>query len=411
MRKLIFVTTILTPAAAHGGGYFIPNETSRDLALCESALADQDGAEALLINVAGLAGQKGLNISANGEILANSTEWSNPSLGEASLIVTPTFPPALAVGYGDTLSNGMAWGVAIGGSVPGGAQLKWPNGWPGQEFAQEIEQQTFVFGAGGAIQPLPWLKVGASYLRYHIVEELHQSINFLDHFGDAGVQADGGGNSFNAGIQIDVPSFPVSIAGFYRHSADVTMTGHAHFTNVPPTFQPMIHDQDVTHDTTIPNEVWVGAAWEVMPNLKAMAAVNWERWSVYKNDTIVGSDGFMVTVPRDYDDAYVIRLGGEWKNTPFLPPLTLRLGGLRSISPQPSTTISPSLTDADSWAFSLGAGYDVIQGLRVDVGYQQAFFDKVTASGMEAFPGSYDSTASLISVGVNWRTDLGLGKE
>jgi long-subunit fatty acid transport protein len=64
-------------------------------------------------------------------------------------------------------------------------------------------------------------------------------------------------------------------------------------------------------------------------------------------------------------------------------------------------TVSPSLTDGSSWAFSVGAGYNILPHLRVDVGYQHAFFDTVTASGTEAFPGSYDTHVDLLSIGIN----------
>ena len=44
-------------------------------------------------------------------------------------------------------------------------------------------------------------------------------------------------------------------------------------------------------------------------------------------------------------------------------PMTVRAGILRSISEQPTDTISPSLTDASSWALSVGAGTGLPQGM------------------------------------------------
>lgn len=406
MTKLLLSMTMLAPGVAIAGGYFIPNQTARDLAVSESGVAAQDGAEAVLLNIAALAGPEGLNISANGQILVNRTEWSDPALGEASLNTTPTFPPAIAIAYGRRLPNGMAWGLGAGVSVAGGASLDWPAGWPGQEDIQSVDQQVFAMAVGGAIQPTPYLKVGIGFLRYQVVEELHQSINYLSHYGDAGVSLSGGGNAFEVGVELAIPRTPLTLGANYKHSADVSLEGDAHFTNVPTAFQPMIHDQGVTHALTIPNELIVGAAYDVTPDVKVMAAYTFERWTVYEDDTLVGSDGFMVVVPRDYNNAHVFRLGGEWQRTPFLPALTLRAGALRNISPQPSETISPSLSDADAWGVSVGAGYNVSRGLRIDVGYQHFFFDEVTASG-DAFPGTYDSQADLVSLGVNWRTDLG----
>jgi long-chain fatty acid transport protein len=418
MNKLIFAASILTPGVALAGGYVIPNETARDLGLGQAALAAQEGAEALFLNVAALAGQIGLDVSANGELLVNRTDWSDPGLGSASLIPKASTPPAVTVAYGDKLPNGMAWGAGAGIDVPAGGKLVWPNGWPGQQAIQSVDQQVFQIGVGAAIRPISELKIGVSYLRYQVAEELHQSINYLDHFGDAGLAMSGGANCFSIASEFKVPSVPLTLAATYKHSAALHLSGNAHFTDVPPAFTAMIHDQGVTEDLTIPNEFWVGAAYEVYPNVKVMASYNFERWSVYKQDKFVGTDTnpdgspqFSVTVPRNYNNAHVIRTAGEWKHTPFLPALTLRAGILRSISDQPTDTISPSLTDASSWAVSIGGGYDIMRGLRVDLGYQHAFFDTVTSTGPDTLPGTYKTQVDLVSLGVNWRSDLGLGSK
>jgi long-chain fatty acid transport protein len=411
MRTLIIAVTILVPSAASAGGYLIPSSNPRDLALAQAAAADESGAEALFLNTAALAGQEGLDVSAAGELLLNQTDWSDPMLGKASVRGANT-PPGAAIAYGAKLENGMAWGAGIGAGVPAGGSLKWPTGWAGQEAIQSVNQQIFVIGAGAAFQPLPYLKIGATYLRFQAAEELHQSLNYLDHFGDAGLAMAGGANGFGLAAEVQVPTLPLSFGITYSHSADLELSGNAHFTAVPPAFQGMLHDQSVTEKLTIPNVVFVGAAYEVIPNLKLMAAFSFENWSLYKSDEFVGgevaSDGtrFTVTVPRNYNNAYVYRVAGEWANTPFLPALTLRAGLLRSMSDQPTDTVAPSLTDGNSTAISLGAGYNVSPTFRIDFGAQFFLFDKVTATGDEAFPGTYNTTVELLSLGINWRSDL-----
>jgi long-subunit fatty acid transport protein len=406
MNKLILAVTIVVPQAAVAGGYFIPNETARDLALSESAVADQHGAEAVFLNVGALAGQQDLDVSANGELLVLDSNWSDPSLGNSSLVSQPNYPPAGAVSYGGMLPNGMAWGAGVGALVSGGSSLTWPNAWQGQEAVQSVSQQVFQYGAGAALQPLPFLKVGASVLRYRTIEDLHQSINFLDHYADAHLGMSGDATSFGLGVEVAVPDTPLTLAATYKHSADMTLDGNVHFTDVPMQFQPMVHDQGVTQKVTIPSDTYVGAAYRFTPDVTAMFAVNYERWDVYKSDTFVGTDGFMVSVPRDYNNAYAFRGGVEWRRTPFLRALTLRGSAMRSVSDQPSDTLSPSLTDASSTVIGVGAGYHLGRELRIDLGYQHAFFDTVTATG-DAFPGTYKTRADLLSLGLNWRTDWG----
>ena len=407
MRNLIIACTILAPASALAGGYVIPNENARDLALSEASVADQSGPEALFLNTAALAGPEGLAISASGELLVNRTTWSDPALGNATLIPQNNLPPTGAVSFGTHLGSGMAWGIGIGAGVPAGGSLIWPNGWQGQEFIQTVDQKVYMFGAGAAFQPIPYLKIGATFLRYEAQEELHQSLNFLDHEGSAAIGMSGGSSTFGLAIQFNAPTIPLSIGANYKHSGDLPLEGDVHFTGVPPSFTSLIHDQTVTESLKIPNVLDVGAAYALVPNVKLMGTYTFERWSFFKEDKFVGADGFSVVVPRNYNNAHVYRLGLEWQLA-SLSELTVRLGGLRSISSQPTDTVSPTISDGNSWAYSIGAGVNATPNLRFDAGYQHAIFDAVTASGTETLPGTYKTHVDLFSVGISWRTDLGL---
>jgi long-chain fatty acid transport protein len=406
MRKLIIAASILAPAAAHAGGYNIPLENARTLGLSQADLADQTGAEAGGINPAALAGQIGLDVSGSFELLSNRTDWSDPTLGSASLLSHLSTPIDGAISFGDVLPNEMMWGVGIDFHNPAGGALNWPSGWPGQEFIKSVDQKVYQMTVGAGFQPIPYLSLGAAYVRYQGTEELHQEINFVDHFGDAGLAMSGGSNTFLLSAQGKIPTIPLQLAISFKYKATATINGNAHFTDVPPAFTTTLQDQSVTEQLALPSELHAGASYEVYPDLTVMATFTEEFWSIYHSDTFVGSTGFTVVVPRDYNDAQVYRIGGEWAHVPFLPPLTLRLGGLRSISSQPTATVSPSLTDGDSWAVSVGAGFDIIPDLRIDLGYQHAWFDSVTASGIETLPGTYKTQVDLVSLGLNWRFDL-----
>src|SRR3977135_1159428 len=92
MRKLI-AALLLAPAAAFAGGYAIPNENARDLALSQATVAAQNGPEAAHQNPSALAGQEGLAVSGYVEMLYNRTTWSDPTLGAATLQPKANFPP------------------------------------------------------------------------------------------------------------------------------------------------------------------------------------------------------------------------------------------------------------------------------------------------------------------------------
>jgi long-subunit fatty acid transport protein len=402
MRPLL-VATLLCPAVALAGGYAIPNPNARELALAQATVAAQTGPEAILMNTAALAGLSGLQLSASLQYLSNRTSWSDPSLGSASTRDHPNFPPALAVSYGGHLPNGMAWGLGIGGQVPAGGSLFWPQQWAGAERIQEVDQRGYQLRAGGALEPTPGVKLGAAFGWWQVTETLSQQLNYVAYAAPAKLGLSGGGAFFALSAEVKAPGIPLTLGVDYKHKTAVTLKGKVHFVDVPPAFQAFIMDQGVSEHVTLPNELFVGLSSQVTPSLLLMASWSLEGWHVYGDDTYVGDKGFVVSVPRHYQDAWVYRVGAEYAQLPGLPALTLRAGLLRSISEQPATTVDPSLSDGDSWAPSIGAGYEVRPGVRIDLAYQYAWFDKVTASGPDAFPGSYRTTAHLVSLGATWR--------
>ena len=416
MRTIIHSLTLaslllLAATAARAGGYAIPAENPRELGLSQATVASQTGPEAIYQNSAALAGQNGLAISAGIEALYNQTTWTGTDAVPGSATITPkaNFPPEIAISYGGKV-GGMNFGVGAGLLIPGGGSIFWPNNWPGSARIQTVNQKIFLFQAGGALQPIEAVKIGATFLYYGAQEKLTQKLNFLNgdaNQAEASLGLAGGTPSFGVSAEIKVPGVPLTIGIDYRHSGAMTLKGKVHFEGVPPTYQGLLQDQGVTEEITVPNEIFAGAAYKMMPNLEIMGSWSLERWISYKEDRFVGDTGNLtIVVPRNYKNAYVFRLGAEYTKVPVLEQLTLRAGLLRSISPQPTDTISPSLTDGNSTGLSIGAGYNITPGLRADIGYQYAFFDTVTASGTEAFPGSYATTVHLVSAGVTWRMDL-----
>src|SRR5256712_11701605 len=92
MRYLI-AALLLAPAAAFAGGYAIPNEDPRDLALSQATGAAQTGPEAAHTNPSALAGQKGLAGPPPGGALFNITPRRGPPPGPAPPPPQKDLPP------------------------------------------------------------------------------------------------------------------------------------------------------------------------------------------------------------------------------------------------------------------------------------------------------------------------------
>ncbi len=402
MRTLIALL-LLWPTLSLAGGWSIPNPEARSLALAQAGVANQTGPEAISMNLAGLAGPQGLGVALSLQMIDNKTYWSDPAMGSASTVRHPTYPPLVALSYGGKLGNGMPWGVGAGFYALGGGSLFWPENWPGMFHVETVSQQVLAGRVGAALQPLPWLKIGAGGTYYRATEELSQAMSFGGQVADARVGVAGGSGGYALSLEAAVPGVPLKFGADYRSRGDLTLKGDAHFTNVPPSFQGQVQDQPASTKVIVPPELNLGLSWKATPHLEVLVGFTLEGWHVYKADDFVGDKGFSVHVPRDYKDAYDYRLGVEYTGDPALKGWSLRAGAFRSVSEQPSDTLSPSLSDASSWNGSVGAGYQVTPGLRLDAAYQYSKFDSVTSSGNEALPGTYKTRVNLVSVGVNWR--------
>jgi len=400
MRKLALLAFALAPVASLANGYDVPDVSARDLAMVGSAVAAQRDAFATYRNPAALSRLEGLNLSLSGAFLDIENTWKSPDgLTTRSMLFRPAPPPALFAAYGGKLME-RGWGVGLGLTIPAGGNVFWPADWEGRYRIISVDRKVYGVYLSGGYEVLPWLRVGAGAVYYRTTEKLSQDIDVLTGDVRAELGTAGGALSYDLSAEIAIPGVPVTIGVDYKHQAVQKLEGSAHFSNVPPDLAQSLPDQDAKHTLTYPNALHVGAAWQVAAPVLVTAEWSWNRYQVYTEDLFVGSLGTTVVVPRDYANGYTFRVGAEWQAS---SQLQLRAGVLRDHTGQKTDNYSPSLPDGDTWAFGLGGGWAFSRDLSVALGLFYAPFDKVTATGTEAFQGSYWPSAFIASVGVTWR--------
>jgi len=400
MRNLL-AAALLLPAAAFAGGYAVPNTNARDLSMAGSAVAGQLDATAAYVNPAALSGLDGLSVVANGTMIDFRSTWSafDGNSGRESNL-KPAWPPSLFASYGGKTS-GIGWGVGAGFNIPFGGNVYWPGDWPGRFSIITVNRRTYGMYLTGGVQPVPQIKLGGGLIYYRTTEDLAQAFNFLGQEGGAALGTAGGKVSIDLSAEVTpIIGVPLTIGVDYKHKADQTLTGHAHFDNAPPALGPNTLDQGVTHDLTIPNLLNVGIAYRVLPNLLVTGAWTFDRFIVYKRDLFAGDLGTTVLVNRDYKNGYTFRLGAEMEDV--LPKLTVRAGVLRDISPTRQEALSPTIPDANSTAVALGLGYEISPGLALNATYFHAFFDSTNTVGNDVFQGKFETRANIYTIGIAW---------
>jgi long-chain fatty acid transport protein len=401
---------VLLPAAALAGGYEVPNVNPRDLSMAGSLVAAQDSAAASYVNPAALGRLPGLRVSAAISTIDFRANWTDPTGKQLPLTAESdsslVFPPALFLSYGGRLeSPDLGWGIGLGFTVPGGGNVFWPTGWPGRFDILSVDRRIYGTYLTGGLEPLPWLRVGGGLIWYRGTEKLEQVQNFLTNEGTAQLGTSGSALSYDLSAEVQ-PIQPLKIGIDYKHQGAMNLTGHAHFENPPPQLAPNALDQGVSHPLTFPNELLVGASYQVLPTLLVTAQFSWYRFIVYNEDAFQGTAGTNLVVTRNYHNGQTYRLGAELE---AIPQLKVRAGILRDISPTPAEWVSATIPDSNVWGVSIGAGYTITRGLDANIAYFHAFFDSVnsTATGQNnVFPAIYEPRANIASIGLTWTPDF-----
>ena len=405
MNKLLLAAAaLLIPAAAFANGYHLPIASPRDLAFGGSGtVAIQNSASAVYANPAALAGLDGLNLSGTLELITLSATWKDPTAvnpGQVSSTPKAAFPPAAYISYGDRL-GGIPVAAGIGFTVAGGGLFYWPTNWPGRAQVVTVDRKTYATDLAIAVQPIEMLKIGIGGTYIRTQEKLQQILPFGDTFGDVQLGTAGGAFTFHVGGELQpLPGWKIGID--YRHKADQTLKGDAHFGHIPATFGDQLRDQGASHDITWPNVLQGGTSYQITPDLLVNVGVLFVRWIVYKEDRFIGDQGLVVTVPHNFKNGFGVSVGGEYL-LPMVKGLALRAGFERVQAPANTDTEHPAIPDANSTALTLGVGYAPNPQLDVSLGYKLAILDTITTTGAEVFPGTYNTTAHFLSASVAYR--------
>ena len=405
-NAFVAAAAFLVPAAAFAGGYAIPNTNARDLGMAESVVADQHGPSAVYGNSAALAGMEGFGVTAGAQAIYFRSTWSNSdpaanAVGSADTLKKLVLPPEAYVAYGSKV-NGMAYGVGAGFTVVGGGFVFWPDDWQGRTRVFVVDRRVYNIIVSGGIEPVKGVKVGLGGVYFRTTEKLKQGVGTAPAEIDVGTA--GGAFSWTGSLEVQpLQALPLKLGLTYRHQAVQYLTGQAHAGNIPPALviRGGLFDQGITHELSFPNVLQVGAAYRVLPELLVAVAFHLGRFHLYKQDAFIGDQGTQVFVDRQFRNQTVYRLGAEYSG--LLPGLTVRGGFLRDNSPQPTDTVDPSLPDGSSWAFNLGASYDVTPKITGSIGFEHAIFDRINTTGANPFPGSYNTKADLLGITLDWR--------
>ena len=401
------------------GGFQLNEHGARAMAQGGAFCARASDASALYFNPAGLSFQRGFQVMGGATLIMPSYTFYGPSNLQRNdkweMESQLFYPPNLYITntWNDGLLSGFAAGIGL--NVPFGLGTRWADDWIGKAVTREIELQTFYITptVSYAINDMIAVGAGANIVLSNV--NLRRAVpNFSP---EMGLELEGTGKtavSWNAGLMFR-PMDDVSIGLTYRSNTPIDFEGTASFISRPNSVAALFPGGDVLTGIDLPATWYAGVAWMPMENLELEFDYQGIGWSSYDKLTIdfvndATTDPVIkqadVTSPKNYEDAFILRFGGEY-TLPLLG-LKLRAGYFYDSNPVPDAHLEPLLPDADRHGLNIGAGFNLGSNLTVDVAYLNLMFLNRTTTATSApdgvyLDGTYTGNAQLFGLDITYR--------
>jgi long-chain fatty acid transport protein len=202
----------------------------------------------------------------------------------------------------------------------------------------------------------------------------------------------------------------------YRSRISVQLNGEQHIS-IPPllaTLSPstagLLNAANARAHTsvTLPDVLTLSGAWDVSPEWSALATLQWTDWSLLQQLSITAANGQTTTLPLRLRNTWLGSLGANYRPA-TIPRLMLQAGLGFDESAGTDNTRSPRLPGRDLIVLGLGFTYEILPDASLQAAFLHEFGVGANRISYSSSPsagvliGSYDTSVSLVAVGLNLR--------
>lgn len=411
-KNLLIVLLIfgLCPGVLFAGGFQINEHGAKAMGLGGAFTAIANDASAIYWNNAGMTQLSGTNFLLGTALIAPNSEFRgvDPAVTNSYMKSDVFFPSHLFI----THSVNESFAVGIGLTTPFGLGTEWSSGWVGRYLALKTKLETFWIPVTLAYAITDNLSIGASFVYSFADVTITRNSSLTPFEGDAYVDLQGD-DSFAYGYTFGIMYKPieiVSIGASFRSEVEYEFEGTATTTGPEQLMEiGALPNGPITADLTTPMNIVGGIAVQVIPQLRLSADYQWVGWSSYDTLAVnfVDTPDDNVASPRLYKNSFIVRFGVQYD----ISDQVSLLGGVyydqMPVDPQ---YVNPSLPDTDRLGLSIGAeakfneqfglsgSYLFIRGEQLTV----ADSEEIYTPGNSAFNGTYNSSANLLSLSLNY---------
>jgi long-chain fatty acid transport protein len=165
-------------------------------------------------------------------------------------------------------------------------------------------------------------------------------------------------------------------------------------------------DSEVHTKIAQPDNLSLGAYWQVTPKLAVMSDVQWTDWSLFRHLVLTSANGLPPNVtPENWHDTWFGSIGASYR---VLPALLLQAGLAYDESPVNSGNRTTRLPDYNRFFSGLGLTWSAARNVDVTIGWNHLFaagaeIDTSASPSAGTLTGKYDNHAESVALGANVR--------
>ncbi len=375
MKKKIFtlLAATLMGGSAVASGFQVLLQGNRETAMGNVGVGLRPAASSIFFNPGAISMMKenGVSVGVSG-IFANNSYYASDL--ENSTYTSKTDNPMgtpfhLYGAFGAEDSN-LKFGLGV--YTPYGSQVDWEEGWRGEQLLDEITLQAIFVQPTISYRINDKLSIGAGFVYMFGSVNLQRSLPIASAQGQSSLELDGSANGYgyNLGVYF-MPTDKLTLGFNYRSKVDAKVEGgDAIFHNIPAAAMGQFQADKFDAKLPLPSNTTLGAAYMPSDRLTVSAEVSVVGWSAYEsltfdfNGEVNGSRSS--SSPRNYEDAWVFRLGGEYMAT---TDLAVRAGIYYDQTPVQEGYMTPETPDSDRLGLTAGLGYNVSDRFGVDLSF------------------------------------------
>lgn len=387
MKKNCNISTLITlififSSQILAGGFQINEHGARSMGMAGAFTAQASDPSAIYFNPAGLGFQKGINVMLGTTLIFPSTKFDSSGYHKTKMESQIFYLSNFYATY--SLDNGFVFGLGL--YSPFRLGTRWAENWVGKKFAIITDLKTSFVNPSAAYRLSEDFSIGIGIS--YVSASLDLKNSNLSFSGEGT-----GINLFNAGFLYKLMN-NLSFAASYRLSTELNLKGKVKDILFPN------QEFDGRTTITLPSNIFTGIAYDITTNLIIEAGVQYVGWKSYDTLKLDTGDSTLVSLPKNWESTYLIRLGAEYRMNQY----SFRAGYVYDKTPQPDKSVEPMLPDANRNEFTFGVGYKLSDALNVDFAYQLIMAaDRTVTAPTNPFPGTYKSTAHLFGINVGYQ--------